>query len=269
MSRPEFELSQIIDRFCEAFISQHHPNNYTLRTLYALRVCRTSALGFHKEQCDSCGEIRISYNSCGNRHCPKCQAARQAFWVEDTSQRIIDTKYFHVVFTVPKALNTICLLDSKGFYSVLFSSVWNTLQTFGYSGYGVESGALAILHSWGQNLSHHVHLHCLVPGGALSHDHDQWHSAKSTYLFPVKALSRVYRAKMVSGLRWAWQTDQLTRLSLNPRSGDDVNALLDRLMSKDWDVEILTTCALDYMTWENYYNEGTETVDVACLSIPH
>ena len=141
MSRPKFEVAQVIDRFGEAFIKQYQPNNFTLRTLYALKVCRTSALGGHKEQCDSCGKIRISYNSCRNRHCPKCQAAKQAMWVEDASERIIDTKYFHVVFTVPEALNAICLLNSKGFYSILFSSVWNTLRTFGYTGYGVESGA--------------------------------------------------------------------------------------------------------------------------------
>lgn len=226
MSRPEFELSQVIDRFCEAFISQHHPNNYTLRTLYALRVCRTSALGFHKEQCDSCGEIRISYNSCGNRHCPKCQAARQSFWVEDTSQRIIDTKYFHVVFTVPKALNTICLLDSKGFYSALFSSVWNTLQAFGYSGYGVESGALAILHTWGQNLSFHPHIHCLVPAAGLTLDGKYKRiSKKGKYLHNVKMLSKAFRDNM------------LKRLKKQLREKSQLHAyqpLIDKAWSKDW-----------------------------------
>ena len=170
MSRSRFEVSDIIERFGEDFVKRHNPNTYSLRILNALRICRTSALGGHKEQCGSCGKIRISYNSCNNRHCPKCQAAKQAIWIEDTSERIIDTKYFHVVFTIPEDLNTICLLDSKMFYSVLFASVWNTLRTFGYTHYGVESGAIAILHTWGQNLSLHPHIHCLVPATGITLD---------------------------------------------------------------------------------------------------
>ncbi len=102
MSRSRFEVSEIINRFGEDFIKRHNPNSYRLRILNALIICRTSALGGYKEQYGSCGNIRISYNSCNNRHCPKCQAAKQAIWVEDTSERIIDTKYFHVVFTVPE-----------------------------------------------------------------------------------------------------------------------------------------------------------------------
>jgi len=116
-------------------------------------------------------------------------------------------------------------------YRVLFHAAWLTLKVFGADRKRLdgEMGMTAILHSWGQNLCQHVHLHCLVPGGALSHDHDQWHPVKSTYLFPVKALSRVYRAKLVSGLRLAWQEDQLSRVTI-----DDVNAILDHLMMKDW-----------------------------------
>ena len=112
MRRTRYEIAQVIEQFGEEFVKQHNPNSYILRTLNALRICRTAALGGHKEQCDRCGKIRISYNSCRNRHCPKCQASKQAFWVEDTSEKIIDTKYFHIVFTVPEVLNSICLLDS-------------------------------------------------------------------------------------------------------------------------------------------------------------
>ena len=153
MMRPKYELAQVIEQFYEDFVMQYNPNSYILRTLHALRICRTSALGGHKEKCDSCGHIRISYNSCRNRHCPKCQASKQAFWAEDVSERIIDTKYFHIVFTVPEVLNEICLLKSKLFYSTLFKAVWGTLHTFGYTEYGVETGTLAVLHTWGQNLS--------------------------------------------------------------------------------------------------------------------
>jgi len=121
------------------------PTVFVVRTLDALHKCRTSALGGHKDVCDCCGEQRISYNSCGNRHCPKCQANKQALWVEDRMNDAMDVKYFHVVFTVPEALNQVCLLDSKRFYSSLFECVWSVLQTFGYSHYGVESGAICVL----------------------------------------------------------------------------------------------------------------------------
>jgi len=226
VSRPTYDVAQIIDRFGEAFIKQCHPNSYTLRTLHALRVCRTSVLGSHLDECDSCGKVRISYNSCRNRHCPKCQAAKQAIWVEDTSERIIDTKYFHVVFTVPEELNTICLLNSKGFYSALFASVWDTLRTFGYTHYGVESGALAILHTWGQNLSLHPHIHCLVPAAGLTLDGKFKHiSKKGKYLHNVKMLSNVFRGKMMELLK-----KQLREGSQLP----EYQFVVDKAWSKEW-----------------------------------
>jgi len=202
MSKPKYEVAQIIEQFGDDFVSQYNPNTWSLRTLNALQVCRTAALGGHKEKCDCCGKIRISYNSCRNRHCPKCQAVKQAIWVEDTSQRIIDTKYFHVVFTVPEELNTICLFDCKSFYSVLFASVWNTLHAFGYTHYGVESGALSILHTWGQNLSLHPHIHCLVPAAGLTLDGKfRSISKKGKYLHDVKMMSKAFRDNMLKRLK--------------------------------------------------------------------
>lgn len=168
MNNPKFEIAQIIEQFGEDFVSSHNPNSWTLRTLNSLRICRTSALGGHMEECDSCKKVRISYNSCRNRHCPKCQASRQAVWVEDVSERIIDTRYFHIVFTVPEQLNAICMLDSGKFYNTLFWGAWQTLRTLGYMHYGAETGALAILHTWGQNLSLHPHIHLLVPAAGIT-----------------------------------------------------------------------------------------------------
>ncbi len=202
MMRPKYELAQVIEQFYEDFVIKHNPNSYILRTLHALRICRTSALGGHIEKCDSCGHIRISYNSCRNRHCPKCQASKQAFWAEDVSERIIDTKYFHLVFTVPEVLNSICLIDSKKFYSTLFSSVWDTLRTFGYTHYGTESGAVAVLHTWGQNLSLHPHIHCLVPAtGMTLAGHFKSIGKNGKFLYPVKKLSSVFRGKMMQGIK--------------------------------------------------------------------
>ena len=147
MERPQYELAQIIKQFGAAFVEQCHPNSFILRTLDALQQCRTQTLGGHKEKCDndSCAHERFSYNSCGNRHCPKCQTSKQMLWAEDRMRDALNVKYFHVVFTVPDLLHPISLLDSKAFYSVMFECVWSTLRTFGYTHYGVETGAICLL----------------------------------------------------------------------------------------------------------------------------
>jgi hypothetical protein len=228
MNRPKYEVSHIVDNFWDAFIKKQNPNSYILRTLYALRVCRTSQLGYHKDRCDNCEKIRISYNSCRNRHCPKCQAAKQAIWVEDTSERIIDTKYFHVVFTLPHELNEICLLDSKSFYNILFASAWNTLQTFGYTHYGVESGALAMLHTWDQKLGLHPHIHCLVPSAGLTLDGKfKRITKKGKYLHTVEMMSKAFRDNMLKRLKKQLQkTNQL--ITYQP--------IIDKVWSKEWNV---------------------------------
>ena len=228
MVRPKFEVSDIIGQFWDAFSKKRNPNSYALRTLYALRVCRTSVLGYHKERCDNCTKIRISYNSCRNRHCPKCQAAKQAIWVEDTSERIIDTKYFHVVFTLAHELNEICLLDSKSFYSVLFASAWNTLQSFGYTHYGVESGALAMLHTWDQKLGLHPHIHCLVPAAGLRLDGKfKRITKKGRYLHNVEMMSNAFRDNMLKRLKKQLQKKDLL-ITYQP--------VIDKAWSKPWGV---------------------------------
>lgn len=226
MSCQKFEIAQIIEQFGGDFINEYNPNTWTLRTLNALRVCRTSSLGGHKQQCESCGKIRVSYNSCRNRHCPKCQASKQAFWVEDVSERIIDTRYFHIVFTVPQELNTICMLDSSKFYNTLFSSAWQTLRTLGYTHYGAETGALSILHTWGQNLSLHPHIHCLVPAAGVGFATNMKKiSKKGRYLYPVKKLSIDFRSTMMKKLKKQLkQSEQLV----------EHQAIIDKAWAKDW-----------------------------------
>jgi len=226
MKHSGYEVAQIIEQFGGDFVKQYHPNTWTTRTLNALKICRTAALGGHKEKCDHCGKIRISYDSCRNRHCPKCQGSKQAFWIENVTRRIIDTKYFHVVFTVPEQLNTICLLDSKRFYSILFQSVWQSLRTFGYTHYGVESGALAILHTWRQNLSLHPHIHCLVPAAGIDlFDNMKKISKKGKYLYPVELLSIEFRSNMMKRLKKQLRVNnQLSKHQL----------LIDKAWAKDW-----------------------------------
>lgn len=136
MSRPKYEVADVIERFGQQFYTQCKPNQYQQRVLNDLSLCRTAALGWHKDVCDCCAKERISYNSCRNRHCPKCQSARQAFWIEDLLETTLPVKHYHIVFTVPNQLNAVCLIDSKWFYAQLFSAVWDTLRQFGYTRFG-------------------------------------------------------------------------------------------------------------------------------------
>ena len=202
MSRPEHEVADIIRIFDQRFIEKHQPNSYQLRVLRALLSCRTPALGGHIHRCDKCGFENISYNSCRNRHCPKCQNTRQAFWVEDRMHRAYPVRHYHIVFTLPEDLNEICMLDSKWFYNHMFSSVWEVLYSFGYSHFTAESGAICILHTWGQNLSLHPHIHCIVPAVGHTFNGRFKNIGKGgKYLFPVVQLSLKFRGLFMAGLK--------------------------------------------------------------------
>jgi hypothetical protein len=226
MVRPQFEVSQIIDRFGQQYVEQCHPNSFMVRTLDALQKCRTSALGGHIDFCDCCGEQRISYNSCGNRHCPKCQGAKLALWVEDRMNDALDVRYFHIVFTVPEELNQICLLDSNLFYKSLFECIWSVLQQFGYTKYGVETGAICVLHTWGQNLSLHPHIHCIVPAAGLTLAGNLKRITKrGKYLYPVLMLSPAFRSILLKKLKL-----QLKQRNQLP----EYQSLLDDVWKNPW-----------------------------------
>lgn len=173
-------------------------NTWQLRTLSAIKNCRTAALGGHVDACNDCGNIRISYNSCRNRHCPKCQGHKREDWIEARGQELLPVPYFHLVFTLPSELNTLALHEPKLVYDTLFSAAWNTLSAFGKDK-NVLAGMIAILHTWGQNLSLHPHIHCIVPGGGTDKT-GKWKNirADGKFLFPVKAMSKVFRAKYVA-----------------------------------------------------------------------
>jgi hypothetical protein len=202
--KPAFELAQVIQRFGKEFQQQHSPNGYVERTLSALLRCRTSALGGHKDQCDKCGHIRISYNSCRNRHCPKCQNTQREAWIEDRKQDLLPVPYFHVVFTVPDKLNGLFIRYPEKMYNLLFHSVWQTIEQFGYTQLHAETGMFAILHTWGQNLSLHPHIHCMIPGGGIDYK-NQWKQVRvsengKAFLFRVENLSTVFRGKFMEAL---------------------------------------------------------------------
>jgi hypothetical protein len=226
MSRPGFELAGVIQRFGQQFFSEWKPNSYHGRVLNALALCRTSALGGHKDLCDCCGKERVSYNSCRNRHCPKCQASRQAFWVEELLETTLPVKHYHIVFTVPHELNTLCMHDSAWFYSRLFSVVWETLRQFGYTRFGVESGAVCVLHTWGQNLSLHPHIHCIVPAaGETVAGNMKRIGSDGKFLYPVKQLSLVFRGKLMESIK-----GNLEKKSLS----EQYKPLLEAVWQKPW-----------------------------------
>ena len=176
-------------------------NSWQLRTLSAIKRCRTAALGGHIDACDACGRINISYNSCRNRHCPKCQGKNRDDWIEARTTELLPVPYFHVVFTLPDSVNALAIHNPKMVYDLLFETAWATLKTFGKNK-GLQSGMIAVLHTWGQNLSLHPHLHCIVPGGGVNKD-GTWNNIRSDgeFLFPVRALSKVFRAKFCAALK--------------------------------------------------------------------
>ena len=208
--RPETEVGDVL-RGMGARIETIGQNTHQQRTLSALRSCRTADLGGHVDGCTECGAVRISYNSCRNRHCPKCQGVKREEWIEARNSELLPVPYFHVVFTLPEELNGLCLCHPKEVYGILFKSAWETLQKFCKNRH-LTTGMIAVLHTWGQTLCLHPHLHCIVPGGGLDKD-GKWHSIHTggKFLFPVKALSMVFRAKYVAQLR---KTDIASRASI-------------------------------------------------------
>ena len=200
--KPRFELAEVVRRFGKKLKEQENFSPIQTKVLYNILQCRTAALGGHEEVCDSCQAIRYSYNSCGDRNCPKCLAAKQMVWVEKLMENTLPVNHFHIVFTVPHSLNEICLWNDRLYYKILFSAIWRTLHSFGYSHYGVESGAVAILHSWGQNLSLHPHIHCLVPAAGYSIK-GKWKNIgqSAKFLYPVHQLSSTFKGKFLDSLK--------------------------------------------------------------------
>jgi len=196
-----------------------------------IQDCRTAALGGLKMHCDHCDYDLPQYHACRDRHCPRCQQRASRRWCEQQQAAVLPVTYYHLVFTLPHTLNPWVQLHPQVIYGLLFQCVWATLKAFAADPkhLGGELGMTAVLHTWGQNLSQHVHLHCLIPGGALSAQ-GQWRPARSSYLFPIRALSRVFRGKLVSALREASRQGELHRVT---RPGD-VDDTLATLMQTEW-----------------------------------
>lgn len=225
------DLQTVMEQCLSGYRGQHTLSPREAAVCNHILSCRTEALGGVQLRCDQCAYEQPWYGACGDRHCPKCQWRVSQAWSERQQSRVLPVTYYHQVITLPHQLNGWVGLHPKKIYQLFFRVVWGTLKAFGEDPkrLGGQLGVVAVLHTWGQQLWRHVHLHCLIPGGALDQE-GRWHAARSTYLFPDRAVARVVRGRMVSELRQAWKRGELSRIT---RAGE-VDELLDRLMKIDW-----------------------------------
>ena len=225
------DLQQILTTHLTAYREQHCLDPRSRQVLSHIQHCRTETLGGIRLQCDHCQQQQPHYYACRDRHCPQCQWQASQQWAEQQLGAQLPVNYHHLVFTLPEALNGWAGLHPEVLYPQLFRAAWATLRAFGEDPkrLGGRMGMTAMLHTWGATLIRHVHLHCLVPGGAISAE-GTWNASNSDYLFPVRALSRHFRGRMVSRLRACANAGKLHRIT---RAGE-IDAMLERLMSQDW-----------------------------------
>jgi Putative transposase/Transposase zinc-binding domain len=213
MSRPPLEVADLVRAAGDAFIERSRKwiSWKHVKVLLAIARCRTAALGGHLDECTRCGHRAISYNSCRNRHCPKCQTAARERWIAARRRELLPTRYVHVVFTLPRELAPLALQNKKFIYDLLFRASAETLLEVARDPkhLGAEIGFFSVLHTWNQKLGLHPHVHCVVPAGGLSFDHTRWIKSHNTFFLPVKVLGRVFRGKFVAALRRAFQDGQL------------------------------------------------------------
>jgi hypothetical protein len=211
--RASLEVADVFRNHGDAHRQAHdgHIGSVERKVMGAIEACRTAALGGHVEACVDCGFTRQAYNSCRNRHCPKCQGLARAEWLEDRQAELLPTQYFHVVFTMPAPVAEIAFQNKAIVYGILFKTVAETLRAIAADPkhLGAEIGLVAVLHTWGQNLHHHPHVHCVVPGGGPSLDGTRWVSCRPGFFLPVRVLSRLYRRLFLESLQAAFEAGDL------------------------------------------------------------
>jgi hypothetical protein len=231
-------VADSVRQYGEAFRATHHVSHEQAKVLRAIVQCRTAALGGHVEVCDVCGTEQISSNSCRNRHCPKCQGVARAKWLAAEQALLLPVPYFHVVFTLPHRLNPLIRVNQRALYNLLFQAATQTLQEFARdpTHLGAELGITAVLHTWGQTLIEHVHVHCVVTGGGLTAEGTQWRPSHSRFLFAVEALSQVFRGKYLAGLRRLQAQHKLHFAGESAALAEDAawTAFLGQLQARAW-----------------------------------
>lgn len=231
------ELQDVFQQYGQAFAHNRKLPKNIRKAMFAIEHCRTGTLGVHTDTCDDCGYSRISYNSCRNRHCPKCQTLTKERWIEARKEDLLNVKYFHVVFTIPDTLNTIVFQNQKELYSILFKSVAETLLELAADKkyLGARLGFNSILHTWGQNLMLHPHIHCIVPGGGLN-SINQWVSTRKKFFIPVKVLSKKFRGKFLYYLKQAYSDNKLKFYGKQEYLSNDYRFqnLINSLYQKEW-----------------------------------
>jgi hypothetical protein len=237
VERPKLEVADIFRRYGAAE-RERSLTSTQRRVVQAIATCRTAALGGHVEACERCEHRRIAYNSCRNRHCPKCQSLARAAWIEARQSELLEVEYFHVVFTLPEEIAAIAYQNKTVLYNLLFAATAETLCTLAADPrrLGARIGFFAVLHTWGQNLLHHPHLHCVVPGGGLSADGQRWVACRRGFFLPVRVLSRFFRRRFLELLEEAFDAERLKFFSaLEPlRDRSAFRAYLAPLRQKDW-----------------------------------
>jgi len=236
--RPKFEMADVVRQFLPQ-MEADKILNYQQYVLEKIQDCRTAAMGGHLDACNECGHIQISYNSCRNRHCPKCQGIRKEMWIVQQEDMLLPVSYFHVVFTLPHELNQLCLWQPKFMYDLLFSSAWHTLNTLALDPkwLGAKTAATMVLHTWSQTLVLHPHLHCIVPNGGLTKD-GKWQfpkrsKGKENFLFPVQAMKKIFKGHFMAGLKAALENG-LLRLPPDFPMGRNYKKWKDILYQKQW-----------------------------------
>jgi hypothetical protein len=226
--RPALELADVIQLHGDGLADVTSEQR---KVLNALSACRTAALGGHVETCDQCGHQRVAYNSCRNRHCPKCQGSACARWMEERAEELLPVEYFHVVFTLPDVFNGLALANKRRIYNILFDAAAQTLTEVAANPkhLGAKIGFMCILHTWGQNLDLHPHIHCVVPGGGLSPDGSKWIACKPGFFLPVRVLSKVFRGKFIDLLKQSH-----TKIPLCGIEDTELKRRIDDSVRTDW-----------------------------------
>jgi hypothetical protein len=232
------EIADIFREFGGEYRKSHRLPMHMHKVMNAIENCRTAVLGGHIDECENCGHIKVSYNSCRNRHCPKCQGLAREKWLKEQKRDLLSTHYFHIVFTIPDILNQLALRNQREVYSILFKACSETLLELALDKkyLGAKIGFISILHTWGQNLMDHPHIHCIVPGGGLAPDERSWISTRKEFLIPVRVLSRLFRGKFLAYLKGSYNENKLKFEGKikTLKSKYDFQKLIDKLYRIDW-----------------------------------